>query len=63
MIQLRVIGPPDQIDQLSRALEQVPGVVCVPTSGLLPARTPGDKRRYLTLLLARPEQIQLEERS
>ena len=63
MLQLRVIGPADQIDQLSRALEQVPGVVCVPTSGVLPARTSGDKRRYLTLLLARPDQIHPEERS
>ena len=52
MIQLRVIAPADQISNLIRQLNALPGLAVVESSGRLASRTPGTVRQYLTLLPA-----------
>ena len=54
MIQLRVIAPADQIRDLIEQLRSLPGLEVVESSALLPARTPGAHRQYLTLLTPAP---------
>lgn len=50
MLQLRVIAPATEIRDLIQQLRSLPGLQVVESSGLLPARTPGTHRQYLTLL-------------
>lgn len=52
MLALRVIAPADQIRDLIEQVRSLPGLVVVESSGLLPARTPGEHRQYLTLQTA-----------
>jgi hypothetical protein len=49
MLQLRVIAPADQIRNLIDRLHALPGFDVVESSGLLPSRTTGALRQYLTL--------------
>lgn len=51
-VQLRVIAPATEIRDLIDQLRTVPGLQVVESSGLLPSRTPGTVRQYLTLLPA-----------
>jgi hypothetical protein len=50
MIQLRVIAPAAEIRDLIDRLRTAPGLEVVESSGLLPSRTPGTVRQYLTVL-------------
>ena len=50
MLQLRVIAPAAEIRTLIEQLRTLPGLDVVESSGVLPSRTPGAVRQYLTAL-------------
>ena len=52
MLQLRVIAPAAEIRNLIEQLRMLPGFGVVESSGVLPSRTPGAVRQYLTVLPA-----------
>jgi hypothetical protein len=62
MIQLRAIGPSDEIAVLIQHLRALTGVEVASISGPMSARTSGASRFYLSAILAEPRPIAHESR-